>query len=1078
MDDDAPSFSVEPFDMERTMLVGDTIVIAFSNLVVTLVVDQSGSMTWNDHAGLRFSFLKTYIDDIETLVAAAGKTASYSIVKFNSRQIGLMSVSLQTPTSAASSLAGVRIVRKVGSPPSNASDGIIVFEGLGQQIRDPGLTTGTRYYYGAYTFDAAGHFSPDGRIDYAQPSSSPTPPLGVAGLTAKEVIAAGTDIGKRTVKLSWSNPSGYAYTTVTLVRRDDRPPTYPGDVQFNGTVLLASVAASTTTFTDFSLPMNPINGLTYYYAVFTEQGGLKCYQENAAAARVKITTVDRTWERTPPFTPPVGFDVLVPGTPTSPVATPGDSEVSLTWVAADAESVRFRVFYGQTQYPRQMNFANGANEYDGEVVFDGTATNFVHRGLVNGQPHYYVLVAMNQVGTQSVPAMLPITRPQAGLSTSIPPPPAVNLSAEVLNSTTNVLTFSLPLSTDTAVDAFFGDTIRAIATVSFLDSDPNQTSATFSFVEVSRKTTPLDETVVVDPLSALTLANTPSPGATSVTAVATSTPFLSIQNTLDSVNVKMHASLGVYNRGSGSLIQEVITKDVSVTFHNPFVVSISNDPAQMVSTRTWKTTCSDQDNPGYDIGQVPGVYVLTGEPFYVTLEASYRGQALDNDITLAMAILDKATGLPSTSVVLPQTNADGIAVFTTATVADETLDRSGQPSGQSVNKSKVSFVIPPQNVPGEYILQVVGTYLGYARSTTLEMHFEPSLNIDVDSLSFSPNGVDIAEQKAFVYLGAFDAPPEGKNPVTDLTVTDWKITLLGGDAKKKARPFFAKPPLPSDIVPGTGVKAYTRSGIARYVFFGPGTDVEPPKNVICTDGEIYDLSCTVKYSGMTSVGHALVELLPYSAQKDLNRIFLRLSRTQPDASMANTISSSVLFADGIHEARFEVLADPAQDTGTGPGDVNSGLYFFDNLTAAGGVAPSTGSPVAPLEDGRIITMSARALSGGVNLNNLIIKTNLSPDGQSAYAKAVVSGGKAVFTVSLNALVVGKTLEPPLPGEGPQNPVYGDSSSLTWETSPVVVSLSVFTVLEVNGAPVVFSGGGGSLGDSTPPAFISMQEPLI
>lgn len=56
-------------------------------------------------------------------------------------------------------LAGVKILRKTGSYPTNNTDGTVIFNAMGTSTVDTPLTNGTQYYYRAFAFDSAGNFS-------------------------------------------------------------------------------------------------------------------------------------------------------------------------------------------------------------------------------------------------------------------------------------------------------------------------------------------------------------------------------------------------------------------------------------------------------------------------------------------------------------------------------------------------------------------------------------------------------------------------------------------------------------------------------------------------------------------------------------------------------------------------------------------------------------------------------------------------------------------------------------------------------------------------------------------------------
>jgi hypothetical protein len=1056
VDDTNAEFSLA--EMDRTMVSGDTVVIKFGDFVFTLVVDQSGSMTWNDHDGLRFDFLKQFIDDIEASLPGSS-AATYSIVKFRSRRIGSMSLDVSTGASSAALVSGIRIVRKAGSPPTTPTDGIVVFEGFANERLDSNLTTGTKYYYAGFTFDEAGNFS-QSLIDFGQPTVPVTTPTGVAGFDIEEeIVKSGDyDIGKRIFHLSWQNPASFDYDSITLVRRDDRFPQSPVD----GTVLLSLAPTSTTSYDDFNVagfvPANyPINGQTYFYSIFTHKtSGIKCFQTNARQKSVATTIVDRIWEKAEPpaNVPPAGFDDAQPAIPTSVAATIGNEEVLLSWLPADSKTRRYRIFYKETKYPQPKNAVNGATDFDGTLIYDGTETSFVHRSLANGEPNFYALVAMDTLNNQSNPSLFSASASETAPDV-IEPPQLSSFSVEVVDDTTNRLLIQRSTVKTSSVDVFFGDIVRAIATVSFLDTDSGKISAEFVFVEEadSRKFEYFDEAQKVDETTFIQFANPATLNAESITGVINVVPFLPLQNKVKSASITFHASLRVKNRATGNLIHEVITDPVVITLKHPLDLNIKNDPPQEVDVRTWDPACTLDASPEYDIEQIGGVYARTGDPFLATLEAAFKDAPLSDEILVNLRILEKATGLPSPSVRLPETDESGIAALHVELQSDEIIDRSGQPTGEFSDKTAVDIQIPPQDVPGEYILELSATYRGYTRTSTLEMHFEPSLNIDLDLRAFNPDGNDIQEQKALVYLGSFAAPTDEKIPVADMTVVDWSIKLLGGQGKGKARPFFSR-----DGVVGTGIKSATHGGVAKNVFFGPGSDVEPARGDVCTFGEMWQISAKAKALGMTAEAFGVVELLPFEP-KTLNRIFLRNATT-------GEIGTDLIFADGETESTWEVVARPESD-GTAS-DPRSGVTFRNGILGLGGTVPS-------LEEGRVVSLYVKPYIGTSVAENLYIVTNMTDEKGTnrGFAKAKVEGGKATFKIRLNAKVTGKADDPPLDNES-SNPIY---QHVAWDKSPLVVFLTAYVIFEVNGRPVTFGGGGQSLEGDFPPAFISFMEPL-
>jgi hypothetical protein len=1074
-------------------IIGDTVQVDFGTTVVTMVVDQSGSMTWNDNGGLRFEFLKDYIDDLESILPP-GASASYSIVKFGARKVGTMTLLLQGGSNVGAELSGAKVWRTkqpAGSP-------VLVFEGFAEQFVDanlPLLSSGESYSYATYTYDSAGNYS-DSRFGVAVPVSGVNrSPQGVAGFSATEQvildggISGDEDVGTRKVLLKWSNPYGYDYSAITLIKRTDRFATSVPDIPdpldpLQGAVLLDSVPASTISYLDQAPQPAFVTGLTYYYSIFTKKStGPWCTWLDARTASVKISEVNRAWEikEPPDNVPPIGFPgppyQALPANPINIVTTLSSGGVQISWspgVESPVRTRRFRLFHHPNRFPQPGTPANGIQTYDGELLYDGTGKEFTHRNLLNGQPNFYVLVAVDTVGDQCPLPPAFTARPESSLTDIIPPLPVSDFVVDPQNQASVLLTWKLPVTTQPSLSLYFGDTAKATSNVTFADSGSTKTSASFSIEETGARTvSPTEGGAAPDPATALVFSNAVTNDAESVSATVSTATQLSILNNMESAATHVRATLKVTEKSTGNLIREIVTPEATITFQNPFQIGIDNSPEQSITTVSFNAECNDEGGPREDINSVKGVYAMSGESFHATLTASYRGEALADNITLAVRILDADTGLPSNTLALPET-VNGVALLRVSPIEDEAIDRSGQPTGEVVTKSSIDINLPPQDIPGKYVLEVTGTYKGYTRTVTLDVNYAPSLNIDIEAASFSPNGVDVAEQKAFVYFGPPDGSAEKKIPVPDLTVTDWSIRLVGGNAGGKARPFYSL-----DNVPGSGVKAYTSSGVARKVFFGPASDVEMAQGqATCTDGEMWVITCTAKSNGMTATASAAIELLPFEAPDNLDRILLR-------TVTGGGIAQDEIYADGMDQpgsvSVFEVVANPELD-----GDVSddkSGVFFRNSILGLGGRVPS-------LKNGDVVTMYVRIVAGTNPplLSNFSFKTNMTLDsfGVPQWVKtqrvtATVEGvtdtqsGKATFYVKNNAKVYGTVKQPPL-GSETSNLIY-PVDSISWQPSPAIVSLTCFTVVEVNGKSVPFSGGGGSLQGSTPPAFISFKEPL-
>lgn len=1089
-DDSAAQWALGTLD--RAMVDGDTVVIDFGDYAITLVVDQSGSMTWNDSEGLRFDFLEAFIDDIEAgLQPHPSSQATYSIIKFYGRKVGRLSLTLQSGSSTALPV-GARLLRKQGAPITGPTDGVVLFEGLAEGYSDSTVSSGIDYYYAVYSYDSAGNFS-TGAMTMVTPKAFKYP-LGPGGLTSTPVVVevplpdplictpatpaptGDYDIGRRYVALKWYDPATadptLDYDGFYVVRRTDRH----AESIFDGTPMSASsyggydtlvpdVAPSaiakgvtgTYEYRDFhdltAAPaeyLSPILGLTYYYTIFTYKVGAggACDPSNAAKSSAKMSLVPRFWEQEEtPYDDPACycFDVTPPASPTASVVI-GNEELEIVWVAGDASSVRYQLYYDPLKSPEAKVDPDGTISVTGTLLYDGEGASYVHRSLENDQPCFYLLVALDRLANAS-PAVTFTARPTEidPSIDSVPPAPAYDFRTRIAGATRVDLSWALPLSDSRLLNLWFGDTATANLVVTFSDLNTRTSIATLEFDELKREVTP-QTGYVVEAADAIDFASIPQSETNTLVASASMTPSMFILNQLEKGTITFRGALRVKDAATGRLYSEILTPDATVNFTNPFDVSVLTDPTQKVNRTSWSLACSLEDSPKQTIEEFPGVYVRTGDALNLQIEVKYQDTYIPDAIPVSVRILDPETGDPSTRITLPETNSDGVAIINVSPVEDETLDRTGNPSGTTTTRSLLSFVIPPQDFPGDFTIEASAEYNGYQMTSTTDVHFESSLNIDINAEAFTPDGVDIKEQRAFVYYG--DPLSGTRTPVPDLSVLDWELVPI--------QTLHPRSMYSTDTVTGTGVKSYVRSGVARNVFFGPASNVEPPRTPTCTEGELWAIKCTAKVAGLEKVEYAIVELNPFEPPPLLNRIFLKVD---------GGFNKAELMADGTAEATFHVIAKPELDGD--PADTQSGAYFRDMIVARGGSVPS-------LDDGNLVTLYVTKRSGSVSPYSAMVYTNIATTGLPMMAQARIDGGIAEFKIRVNASVAGTATDPPLSTEY-NNLIY--DQDLGWPMSPEVFAIVASIPIEVGGKQIVFTGGGNSLTSSTPPVFLGLIEPL-
>jgi hypothetical protein len=1024
-----------------TALPDNTVKLTLGNMNISFVLDQSGSMSWNDPNGLRMTFIEDLVADIEATIPPG--IATYSLFKICAEPIENMVAYDSRPMEYST-----RIIRKTNSAPTNPSDGSLIFSGYSNKAFDKSLSYPATYHYAAYHLDSAGQYS-DPVYDVLVTNLLYAQPVGVANFEAELeiVLTLGEDLGKRNVNLSWQNPSGFDYSSVTIVRRDDR---YPMNLS-DGTVV-ASLPSATVSYTDnYGGSQDFVGGLIYYYSIFTVNvNSIKCSYDNARKQTVLTTPADRSWELNDPPTPPAGFSTTPPAAPVVDPVISGRKAVELSWTG-DATSVRYKIYFDGYKNPSLL--ADGT--YTGTLVYDGSSTTFRHYGLENAEPHYYAIVALDMLVNQSV-ATYAFARPTEDSITPITPRSPSEFHVDLVSIDKSLASFVNESYDNEEIVGYFDEKEKINSIVLSRDQYYEPTNTFLEFTSLDSNGV---DTRTVVPVSGQTVAASDAirlesyakfEDLGSVSSISASS-LKSVKNNM--LECSLRATPLFYSENESGRTIEIRGKGIDVTLERPFSLVIKNEPVQVVSRRTWNGVQTAADGTKTKVGYVnstfTGTYVYSNKPFYVTLEATFNGQNLGEETIQAFfSIIDPNTNEVSKKLVMPDSNSSSILVTTLTTVTDEILDRNGEPSGEYQERTIYKLEIPPQTSPGEYILNATATFNNQTSTAQLRMSFEPILNIDMTTAGFIPDGESTQEQFAYVYLGAFDGV--SKTSVANLSIVDWSIqNVAGAPVDNQVRPFYS-----TDNVIGTGIKSYVSNGTASKVFFGPGLDVDPSTGASAhvTAGELYEIKAVVQYQEMTGIGYGFIELLPLPESDTLERIFLRNT---------TRFNYDEIPADGQVESTWEVIAHPSDDVG----GIYSGKYFNDKLTSLGGT-------VGPLNDGDIVDLTAEPFYGSGN--QLIIKTDLYPEGRSGSARATVSGGKAIFRVSLNQSIYGADKR--YDKGDARNIIYG-ASVLQVPQTPLIYKLRAMISVESGGNVIVYRGGGGDMSSSTPPCLLGFYDPL-
>lgn len=150
----------------------ESVDLELEDRIVTIVMDQSGSMTWNDNNNFRHDIVTDLVNKIEINYPG---NITYNLVEYGADIINVLffgitendafdpnsvdSLSTMIKSDDKANYDGMRVIRNDDHYPTSPLDGDIVDEGFISRIKDTGLVEGQTYYYTVYTFDKNFKFS-------------------------------------------------------------------------------------------------------------------------------------------------------------------------------------------------------------------------------------------------------------------------------------------------------------------------------------------------------------------------------------------------------------------------------------------------------------------------------------------------------------------------------------------------------------------------------------------------------------------------------------------------------------------------------------------------------------------------------------------------------------------------------------------------------------------------------------------------------------------------------------------------------------------------------------------------------
>ncbi|MFQ6065837.1 MAG: hypothetical protein ACE5K3_00985 [bacterium] len=182
--------------------------------------------------------------------------------------------------------------------------------------------------------------------------------------------------GDKSITLTWDNPTDEYFDYVRIIRRTDRFARSPTD----GFGVYSGYGES---FTDYYC----VNGQRYYYAAFSRCERYQTWSEPACVSAVAGGEQEQEG-------PGQDVDTLPPSPPTGFKAEPGDKQILLTWQnPGQADFYRVYLRRKTGSYPSSIS--------DGKLLYKGSGSTFIDKGLTNGTTYYYAIWSQDTSGRKS-----------------------------------------------------------------------------------------------------------------------------------------------------------------------------------------------------------------------------------------------------------------------------------------------------------------------------------------------------------------------------------------------------------------------------------------------------------------------------------------------------------------------------------------------------------------------------------------------------------------------------------------------------------------------------------------------------
>jgi len=1113
----------------QTEYADDKVKLSLEPRVLSFLVDQSGSLTWNDYNGSRFDLIREFSNDLNNVYPG---DLYYSLCTYGSKIIDTLEIERVADSDDSIYGGTYRIVRRSDTYPSTPIDGSIIANTGLSVASDDTVVNGSTYYYSIFNMrdDSVYSLASTDKITVHNRSI----PLPVNGLSLEEVVvketigvpSAEVDTGKRKIIIKFRTIQNYSsyYNEVRIIRKY-------GNISnaSDGTLVYEGVVTSgeNIIIDDFSGTYGFINGVEYFYSVYTKNAtGNYCLPQNSLQESITVSSVWRSWMYDSSYIAsqiPAEF-LVSPSDVENFSIEAGNTQNKISWTLPTADTaIGVMIYMSKEETPDidplnvAQNYAIGStgnvsSEYNfpssGDLIYQGDDEYFVHRELENNRRYYYRVYTFNRVMTLSAGNTIGEAIPLDDIVDTFEPPSAEDFCAEIFSDEKIILRWNKNSFSQDQFTYFANTvTIRSYAYDESGVPIPEIENFDFDTAEYSLSS---KEALEYDGESSGSDIST-SDYVALIDKKSYSGEIRAIFNLLDlynkrvlsnysSANFTVKSNYKIYNDSLVSKNEEVTAAEAGVddslyadglvdlltddalefalesgsiefSFRNPLTVYVRNKYPETQKIAKKETISDGFGGSSEQIIYYDGIYAKSGMSYYGDIEISFENSYLDtgDSVSVRAEVYELSHR---------ETQADGSSVRVWKQTPSEIFElEDGEITISNEDRNANVKDDGGNTTSDRTITASVGTFRLVPADQAVE------LNVLVTTVV---NGYKDRQEHFITAKTMLNVDISGSAPSADgREVAEQFVNVYVGPPSYDSKSKLSRTNVPD----GTLVKwelENGRFGQSRPFYSSESVSLQDGVYSVVRDGVARNVffgpaSDVKKHYVTNSDGE--IELIGEeytvkasvvydgmfgNSEEDISIDPLEVTGTSYRFYMTNgyEMTGHVIYADGSNTTNFEIHADPLVTDGDG------GQTFYDCLDVSD-------MPYIALLDGQKISLQSPGF-GTINESESDIVYTY--DGETYTDPELIpieiESGLAEFSLKVNAFV------------GPPPEISSESSEDVPKFSkcyfygavpqekdyPPIVSFSGQSQMIFGGKSITMVGG-GSRTDGMPPVVIILKEPL-